>query len=29
MEEVDLMKQTDKESFVGTLSLWFEKWEFF
>jgi len=23
---VDLMKQTDKESFVGALGLWFEKW---
>jgi transposase-like protein len=29
MEVVDLMKQTDKESFVGALSLWFEKWENF
>lgn len=29
MEVVDLMKQTDKESFVGALSLWFEKWEEF
>lgn len=26
MEVVDLMKQTDKESFVGALGLWFEKW---
>jgi len=26
---VDLMKQTDKESFIGALSLWFEKWENF
>ena len=26
---VDLMKQTDKESFVGALHLWFEKWEDF
>jgi hypothetical protein len=26
---VDLMKQTDKESFVGALSIWFEKWEAF
>lgn len=29
MDVVDLMKQTDKESFIGALSLWFEKWEFF
>lgn len=29
MEVVDLMKKTDKESFVGALSLWFEKWEDF
>jgi hypothetical protein len=29
MEVVDLMKQTDKESFVGALQLWFEKWERF
>ncbi len=29
LEVVDLMKQTDKESFVGALSLWFEKWETF
>lgn len=29
MEVVDLMKQTDKESFEGALSLWFEKWEIF
>lgn len=29
MEVVNLMKQTDKESFVGALSLWFEKWEDF
>lgn len=29
MEVVDLMKQTDKESFVGALQLWFEKWEDF
>lgn len=29
MAVVDLMKQTDKESFVGALSLWFEKWEAF
>jgi len=29
MEVVDLMKHTDKESFVGALSLWFEKWEDF
>lgn len=26
---VDLMKQTDKESFVGVLQIWFEKWENF
>ena len=26
---VNLMKQTDKESFEGALSLWFEKWEDF
>ena len=26
---VDLMKQTDKESFVGALQLWFDKWEQF
>ena len=29
MEIVDLMKQTDKESFTGALGLWFEKWEGF
>lgn len=29
MNVVDLMKQTDKESFIGALSLWFEKWELF
>jgi hypothetical protein len=29
MEVVDLMKQTDKESFVGALELWFQKWETF
>jgi hypothetical protein len=29
MEVVDLMKRTDKESFVGALSLWFKKWENF
>jgi hypothetical protein len=29
MEVVDLMKQTDKESFIGALDLWFEKWETF
>lgn len=29
MEVVDLMKQTDKESFIGALQLWFEKWEDF
>lgn len=26
---VDLMKQTDKESFTGALELWLEKWEDF
>lgn len=26
---VDLMKQTDRESFEGALNLWFEKWEHF
>ncbi|MBK6609444.1 MAG: hypothetical protein IPG29_00590 [Sphingobacteriales bacterium] len=29
MDVVDLMKQTDKESFVGALGLWFEKWRAF
>jgi hypothetical protein len=29
LEVVDLMKQTDKESFIGFLELWFEKWESF
>jgi len=29
MEVVDLMKRTDKESFTGALSLWFEKWKRF
>jgi len=29
MVVVNLMKQTDKESFVGALSLWFEKWNLF
>lgn len=29
MMVVDLMKQTDKESFTGALELWFEKWESF
>jgi hypothetical protein len=29
MVVVDLMKQTDKESFVGALALWFEEWETF
>ncbi len=28
-EVVDLMKRTDKESFIGALSLWFNKWEYF
>jgi len=29
MEVVDLLTKTDKESFVGALSLWFVKWEVF
>ena len=29
MEVMDLMKQTDKESFIGTLDLWYEKWKDF
>jgi len=29
MELVDLMKRTDKESFVGGLTEWFKKWEDF
>ena len=29
VEVVDLMTCTDKESFVGALGLWFEKWEIF
>ena len=29
MEVVDLMKQTDKESFVGALQQWIEKWQYF
>jgi len=29
MEVVDLMKRTNKESFVGALQLWFDKWEYF
>lgn len=29
MEVVDLMKQTDRESFEKALNLWFEKWETF
>jgi hypothetical protein len=29
MGVVDLMKQTDKESFIGALQLWFDKWEGF
>lgn len=29
IEVVNLMKQTDKESFIGALSLWFEKWQDF
>jgi len=26
-EVVDLLKQTDKESFIGALDLWFERWQ--
>jgi hypothetical protein len=29
LEVVDLMKQTDKESFIGALDLWFVKWKEF
>lgn len=29
LEVVDMMKQTDKESFTGAIGLWFEKWESF
>jgi hypothetical protein len=29
MQVVDIMTITDKESFVGSLSLWFEKWQSF
>lgn len=29
MQVVDLMKQTDKESFIGVLEMWFKKWEDF
>jgi len=29
MAVVDLMKQTDKESFTGALEVWFEKWKSF
>ena len=29
LKVLDLMKQTDKESFEGSLSLWYEKWETF
>jgi transposase-like protein len=29
MQVVDLMKQTDKESFVGALEMWLDKWEDF
>ena len=29
MKVVDLMTITDKESFVGALGLWFDKWELF
>lgn len=27
MEVVDLLKQTDKESFIGALDFWFERWQ--
>ena len=29
LQVVDLMKHTDKESFIGALHLWFEEWEGF
>jgi transposase-like protein len=29
LEVVDMMKQTDKESFAGALMLWYEKWAWF
>lgn len=29
LQVVDLMKHTDKESFIGALQLWFEEWEGF
>lgn len=29
MEVVNLMKHTDKESFIGALELWFDKWKEF
>lgn len=29
LQVVDLMKYTDKESFIGALQLWFEEWEGF
>jgi len=29
MQVVDLMKQTDKESFTGALEKWFNKWQWF
>lgn len=29
MEVVDIMKQTDKESFIGLLNQWLEKWQIF
>ena len=29
MEVADLMKQTDKESFMGALQMWFDKWQWF
>jgi hypothetical protein len=29
MKVVDLMKQSEKESFINALGLWFEKWKSF
>jgi hypothetical protein len=29
MKVIDLMTITDKESFVGALSLWYQKWQVF
>lgn len=29
LKVIDLMKQTDKDSFIGALELWFKKWEAF